>query len=167
MAFWKFILAASLTAACLAGCASDPKRGTSRFGRSSAINEIHLFGVPMALNFDATPEPDGIGVRIYASNQKRARGLPITSGTLELMMFEGPLQEDEVRTATPRRVWSFPAADLKGLAIQTSIGIGYRFALRWDDAKPTGTRITVIARYRPTQGEAIFSTPSAISIAPK
>ncbi|MEN9676501.1 MAG: hypothetical protein RIS76_2397, partial [Verrucomicrobiota bacterium] len=44
-------------------------------GGGQSVSELHLFGVPVALNLDPTPGPDGIGVRVYASDAGGAEGV--------------------------------------------------------------------------------------------
>src|SRR5687768_11693122 len=72
---------------------SGPKSAVKRPARVSGgkVEELHLFGAPVALNLDGVPGPDGVGVRVYASARKVSRGIPITSGLLELLIFDGPL----------------------------------------------------------------------------
>ena len=67
----------------LASCATIPS--------SSDISQVHLFGLPVAVNMDQRPGPDGISVRVFASAPDKARGLPVRSGTLEILAFDGPL----------------------------------------------------------------------------
>jgi hypothetical protein len=146
----------------LAGCAtttatpSSPSTGakpaSSGKGRDG-IDELHLFGIPVALNLDGLQGADGIGVRVYASSAARAQGLPIRRGTLEILMFDGALgTATDPGALKPRQVWSFPAADLKGYTATTSIGTGYQFALRWGTSRPTRDNVSILARYRPPDG---------------
>lgn len=124
--------------------------------------------MPLALNLDDVPGPDGFAVRIFYSRTTRARGIPITSGTVEILMFDGVLMDAALggtaaALPVPLRVWPFTAEQLKPFSTRTSLGIGYQFVLRWDDKKPTGDHLTVVARYLPSRGPALLSTPSSIS----
>lgn len=77
-------------------------------------------------------------------------------------MFEGAVTDAAVREGKPRRVWKVTPEELKGLGAITSLGLGYPLTLRWGDDRPTGDRITVVARYVAPDGAAIFSAVSSI-----
>jgi hypothetical protein len=129
--------------------------------------EIHLFGVPSALNLDSIPGPDGVGVRIYASTATVAKGLAIRSGTLEILMFDTPGQAANPEGNKPRHMWAFTPNQLKQVSGETSMGLGYRLALPWGADKPAGHSVTVIARYLPRKGKPIYSSPSTIGLTVK
>jgi hypothetical protein len=129
--------------------------------------EIHLFGVPAALNLDNLPGPDGVGVRIYASTTTVAKGLAIRSGTLDILMFDTPGQATNPEGNKPRHMWSFTPSQLKLVSGETSMGLGYRLALPWGPDKPPGHSVTVIARYLPRKGKPIYSSPSTIGLTVK
>lgn len=148
-----WILAASL--ACAAGCASA--RG--RLGGQP--QEIHLYGVPASLNLDGVPGPDGFSVRIYASRSDRAKGLVVNSGAIEILMFDGVTREFSETNVLKN--WRFTPKELPAHEMQTSLGHGYQFVLRWEDKKPARENITVLARYLPKSGPPVYSAPSSIS----
>ena len=136
-------------------------------GGGGTFSEIHLFGVPVALNLDSIPGPDGIGVRIYASAPGVARGVVIRSGVLQVLLFEGALDAGELKATAALKVWSLGAAALKPLAAETSLGVGYQLALRWEQAIPRTAVVTVVARYQRPGGEEFWSTPNTVSVAVK
>lgn len=154
---WTVLLAAMLLAA---GCA------TGR-GRGGRIDSLHVFSVPVALDLDGSPGPDGFGVTLYASKAAAARGVPITTGKIEILMFDGAPQEDTKTNAAPRRVWTFSSPVLKSQMIKTSLGTGYRFAPRWEDTPPLQSRITIVARYVPSEGTVVQSSPTTIAVTSK
>lgn len=137
------------------GCAS-------RGGLSGAPQEIHLYGVPVTLNLDEKAGPDGFAVRLYASRADRARGLAVNSGAIEIMVFDG-IARDNFSTREPLKTWRFTPKELPMHEAETSLGMGYRFVLRWDEKAPTRDHITVLARYVPKSGPPVYSAPSAIS----
>jgi hypothetical protein len=155
----SFVGTALLLTTLAMGCATG--------GRGGAVAELHLFGVPVALNLDGVPGPDGIGVRIYASTSDVARGVEIRQGVLEVLMFEGAVGADEVRLRQPRKVWSLGADALKVFTADTSLGVGYQLALRWENAAPRTPVATVVARYRGTGGKEFWSASNTISVALK
>jgi hypothetical protein len=143
----------------LSGCASS---GPGQSG----IEELHLFGLPVAVNMDSRPGADGFSVRVYASGTKEARGLVVRNGTLEILLFDGAFQAGEVPSQPPLRVWPFTADQLEPLASRNRLGVGYEFTLAWAGSPPTGKRITVYARYIPagSNSRAILSGPASISV---
>ena len=87
--------------------------------------------LPVALKSNpSSSAPDGVAVRIFASSRSRAKGVPIRSGTLEILAYDGALAEPREPTAKPAQVWSYPAASLPPLATASSLGTGYELALR-------------------------------------
>jgi hypothetical protein len=131
-------------------------------GGGDRVDEVHLFGLPVTLNFDAKPGPDGFAVRIFVTKGGGAKGSTIQSGNLEVMMFDGVVGVDEIVTKEPNQTWKFTAGQLAPLREQTSLGNGYRFALRWENP-PTRGHITVVARYVPPKGNPVYSSPSTIT----
>jgi hypothetical protein len=89
------------------------------------------------------------------------------NGALEIAMFEGLLPDASSSTNQSLRTWEFTGSELKQHAGQSAVGTGYRFTLRWMDARPAGSRISIVARYLPPSGPAISSAPSTVAIGAK
>ena len=163
---WPFgrvlVLAFGLCVVLMTGCAS---RGTS--DNPSAVQSLHLFSVPQAVNLDDEPGPDGFAVRLFARGPKSSKGVALPNGTLEIAMFEGLVSETSGSTNKPLRTWEFTGNELKQHAGQSAVGTGYRFTLRWTDARPAGSRISIVARYLPPSGPPISSAPSSVSVGTK
>lgn len=141
----------------IAGCTTD--------GRTTPeIDEVHLFGLPVAINLDSVPGPDAFSVRVFAARSAQPKGVPIRKGTLEILLFDGAFAPNQPLPATPLRTWSFSAEQLKGAASDNRLGTGYEFTLPWAGTPPRRNRVTVLARYRPVSGAAVVSGPSAISL---
>ena len=145
-----------MVALCLGACATISGGGGER------VDEVHLFGLPVTLNLDGKPGPDGFAVRVFATKGGGAKGSTIESGNLEVMMFDGVIGADEVAAKEPKQVWKFNSRQLGHLREVTSLGNAYRFTLRWDQA-PTRGHITVVARYVSPKGEPVYSSPSTIT----
>ena len=143
-----------------AGCATGP-------GSSSGIDSLHLFSVPVALDLDGAPGPDGFGATIYASAAATAKGVLINAGKIEILMFDGVVAAEANTNAALKRVWSFSSAELSGHLVKTSLGTGYRFLLNWGDTRPLQNRITIQARYQSPRGRPIASSPTTIAVAAK
>lgn len=133
-------------------------------GGSGGIDEVHLFGLPVALNIDNVPGPDAFSIRVYASASAHPRGVPIRSGTLEVVLYDGAHGPAQPLPEVPLRVWRFTPQQLKTLASENRLGTGYEFTLPWTGTPPTRSRVTVLARYRPPSGPVVVSGPSAISL---
>ncbi|MEN9575978.1 MAG: hypothetical protein RL514_3833 [Verrucomicrobiota bacterium] len=148
----------------LVGCGT-PSGGGGSFGRSDVIHELHLLVLPVPLKSSQPGAPSGFAVRVFASNRKQAKGMPIRAGTLELLGYAGALGEAELRAAQPARVWSFPATGLAGNATVSSLGVGYQFALSWEGVPPKQNRLTLVARFTPPSGPAVYTAPSVLPLA--
>ena len=119
------------------------------------------------MDFDRQTGPDGFVVRIFVSSHAKAKGLVVKGGTVDILMFDGARQEKMPPSGDPMRAWSFSAAQLKGYATVSSLGVGYQFSLRWGAEKPTQRLITIVARYTTPSGGAIYSAPSIIPVPAK
>ncbi len=157
VALWVSVLS---LAACV-GCRSISS------SNSGPINQLHLLVTSVALNLDGKPGADGVGVRLYASRRGEAAALPITQGTLEILMFDGNVPLDEVPQHQPRHTWTYPADKLKPQIQETSVGISYRFAALWGGDQPKSERVTVVARYTGPSGHPIYSAPSSVPVSVK
>lgn len=131
----------------------------------SHISELHLFGLPSAVDLDGRPGPDGITVRIFASTATEPRGVPIRSGTLEILLFDGPLPPGQPLPSKPLHVWSLTPQQLLPLASESKLGTGYQLTLPWTGTPPTRASVSVIARHTTSaSARPVFSGPASISM---
>ena len=144
---------------CVAGCQSTSN--SSGFGRADVIRELHLFVLPVPLTAKPGGPAEGIGVRVFASSAERATGVSVRDGKLEILVFDSATAEG-VERPQPARVWTYSSGDLAKLARSGPIGQGYELPLRWTGPRPTGERLSVIARYTPKSGPAVLSVPSVV-----
>ncbi|HYE30916.1 MAG TPA: hypothetical protein VEH27_05790 [Methylomirabilota bacterium] len=143
----------------------SPRGGKARAPRGGGpIQEVHLFGFPVALNTDRTPGPDVVGIRIYASNRATARGLPITKGELEVLMLPAGTPSPGQQAPGPLRTWRFKPNELKANEGMTAIGVGYKLALPLGSDIPNVSAVTIVARYVDPAGKVVSSSPSTISL---
>lgn len=145
-------------AAIVSGCASLQSAG------EGSPSELHLFAVPAAIRLDNHPGADGIGVRIYASAQGKAQGIPLKSGRMEIWMYDGTITSSNLIEAKPLRVWTFSAKELAPFAATTTLGVGYQMALKWEDKVPKARVVTVVARFHPVHGPELVSTANTIAV---
>ena len=87
----------------------------------------------------------------------------MTTGTLELLAFEGLLTKT-TNVPQPFKTWTYTASELRRLQFKASIGIGYEITASFVGLKPKADKLTVVARYRPDATQAIYSSPSTISL---
>lgn len=131
-------------------------------GGGGEVEELHLFGLPVTLNLDTKPGPDGFAIRIFATKRGSAKGATLGGGEIEMLMFDGVIAGPDLLKLTPQQIWKFNARELRQFHETSTLGAAYRFALRWDEAPKRG-HLTVIARYIPPKGEPVYSAPSTIS----
>ena len=120
--------------------------------------------MPVPINLESLPGIDGVVVKVYAVNYKYPRTQTIPTGVLEVLMYDGLVRGAANETNQARHIWIFPAEELPGYAITTTIGTGYSFRLAWGKDHPRGDKISVVARYRPPEGAAVYSSPSYLAI---
>jgi hypothetical protein len=145
------------------GCASRPGKG----GVAPAVESLYVLSVPVAVNFDNTPEPDGFAMTLFAKGPKSAKGVTLPDGVLEVWMYDGVYSEKVSATAQPLRVWRFKGVELKRHSGRSAVGAGYRFTLRWEEARPTQRHISLVARFVPDAGVPVVSAPSSVAVNPK
>jgi len=159
------VTASSKILACAVAIAAFLAPGCGTIGGTShGIDEVHLFGLPAALNLDNVPGPDAFSVRVFASNSSLAKGVAVRQGALEIVLYDGGYTAGQSMDALPLRTWSFSPQQLKALANENRLGIGYEFTLPWAGTPPKRNRVTVLARYRPPSGNTIVSGPASITL---
>jgi hypothetical protein len=152
----------SIFVALFAGC-SSPSKPSTVTPVSASIEKLNLLAAPVALNLDGLPGGETIAVKIYATNSRAAKPVAMTTGTLELLAFEGLLTRT-TNVPQPFKTWTYTASELRRLQFKASIGIGYEIAASFAGLKPKSDKLTVIVRYRPDDTHAIYSSPSTISL---
>lgn len=140
------------------GCGSLSSRS------KASIDQLHLLVTSVALNLDGKAGADGVGVRVYASRRGETTAVPITTGQLEILMFEGTVPASDLPNHKAAYTWTYPADKLKPQMQETSIGMSYRFAAIWGENKPSGDRVTFVARYTSPAGQVIYSAPSSVPL---
>src|SRR4051812_14302058 len=131
-------IAAIVAMICLAaiGCSSSERRTSLFAPNSGEVTELNVLTAPVGLDLDGRPGIDGFSVRVYANIASNPKTVPIVSGTLEILMFDGTVYG---RTNVPPalRIWTFPADQLRNHEFTARIGVGYEFALPWGTNVPT------------------------------
>jgi len=171
---WMLACALALGVGVSSGCSTGNSRGDAvsaggankRSKRPSGILELHLLTMPVALNLDGAPGPDGVAVKLFANVGNAAKPAGIRSGEIEILLFDGLLSDKNVQTLKPAHTWTFTAKELKGFETQAMVGTGYQLTLRWGSFKPKNDRVTVIARHPIGDGRYLYSTPGVIACSP-
>jgi hypothetical protein len=156
------------------GCTTGTSRGdvvgaggaNKRPKRPSGILELHLLTMPVALNLDGAPGPDGVAVKLFANVGNAAKPAPIRSGEIEILLFDGLLTDNNVPTLKPAHTWTFTAKELKEFETQAMVGTGYQLTLRWGSFRPKSDRVSIIARHPMGDGRYLYSTPGVIACSP-
>lgn len=153
---WYLVLGALLL-----GCVTEKSAPTST--PSGPITQLTLLAAPVALNLDGLPGADSLVVKIYASTAASPKPVPITSGTLELLAFEGLLKKS-TNAPEPFKTWTFTASELRRRQFKASIGTGYEITASWPGLKPKADKLTILVRYQPSTGRPLYSSASTISV---
>lgn len=143
----------------LSGCRS------AGFARKLSVDGLQLLGTPLAMNMDNKPGADGMGVRVYAMNKAANETVRITTGTLELILYDGALRAESLAAEKPLRVWTYTASQLRRHEQKSAIGFSYAFVPMWTDTPPRHTRVTVVARYTNAPGTVVYSAPVSVPLA--
>ena len=170
---WKHLALAALALGIATGCRSggpssgnDAGPGSRAVTRSSGILELHLLTMPVALNLDGAPGPDGVAVKLFANVGNAAKPAPIRSGEVEILLFDGLLTGNQSPLPQPAYSWKFSAKELRSFETQAMVGTGYQITLRWGKFQPKSDRVTVIARHPIGDGRYLYSTPGVIACSP-
>ncbi|MFM8879791.1 MAG: hypothetical protein ACKOKG_11780 [Verrucomicrobiota bacterium] len=170
---WKPLALAALALGLATGCRSGSSGGDNDAGsrtravsRSSGILELHLLTMPVALNLDGAPGPDGVAVKLFANVGNAAKPAPIRSGEVEILLFDGLLTGNQSPLPQPAYSWKFTTKELRSFETQAMVGTGYQITLRWGKFQPKSDRVTVIARHPIGDGRYLYSTPGVIACSP-
>jgi hypothetical protein len=146
-----------------AGCAAVKAARAAVPSAPGDIAQLNVVTAPVGLDLDNIPGPDGFSVKVFANDEKHPKPVPIRTGKLEILMFNGTFFG---RTNVPPalKIWSFDASELSSYQFSAGIGIGYEFVLRWGTNRPTQRLITVGARYTSPNQEIITSLPSSVTV---
>jgi hypothetical protein len=124
---------------------------------------VNIITVPVAIDLDGKPGPDGAAVKVYAATAKSPKAARLQEGKMEILMFDGAFQN---RTNPPSvlRTFSYEAKELRLYEFNSKIGWGYQFTLRWGTNKPTQRLMSIGARYTPPEGNPVVSRTSSVTV---
>jgi len=162
--------AASLAlVACLlaAGCGAESGRGTVSLVPPRPVDQADALELwaspPAAINWDETPGPDGVQVRLYVFEVGRPEPVMV-NGTVEFRMYAGRVKGESDAAAEPFKVWRFASEDLAVRRFRSIVGWGYAARLGWGGSMPETPVVTVQAAYQPPEGRGVLSAPASIAM---
>ena len=145
---------------CAACSSTHPKRS---FPTTGELVELNILTSPVGLDLDGRPGIDGFSLKAYASTATNPKAVPIRSGTLEVLMFDGTLF-GRTNLPPPLHTWTFTAAELRPYEFVAPLGTGYGLNLAWGSDIPTRRLITVGARYTSSEGKILTSSLSSVTV---
>jgi hypothetical protein len=125
--------------------------------------QLNIITSPVGMDFDGRPGLEGFSAKVYANSANSPKPVPIKSGTLEIVMFDGTLF-GRTNLPPPLATWTFTLAQLRAVEFTSSIGTGYGFLLPWGAHRPTKKLITVGARYTSPEGKVLTSSVSSVTV---
>jgi len=146
----------------LSGCASKPPAGRI-FPTTGELTELNVLTAPVGLDFNGRPGLDGFSMKVYGNIANSPKPVPIRSGQIDILMFDGTLYGRTNLPAALRR-WTFTAEQLRDHEFTARIGTGYEFNLEWETNKPTRQIISVGARYTSPTGAILTSSLSSVTV---
>lgn len=170
--------------ACVVGCQSSPRdtgddgpnkagadvpQGTN-FGTPPVVapqpkvDHINLQTAPTALNWDGKPGADGIEARVFLFQVKQPKPVALERGTLELLVYEGRVEPNNLSTTKPEYVWRYPMQRLVAHRGKTAVGVGYLFRLDWTGVAPRSEIVTVSARIPNPDGNSLYAMPIMVTV---
>ena len=143
------------------GCQSPPAGETS--APRGGIVQLNLITVPVALNLDGIPGPDGVSAKVYANEERAPKAVRISEGTLEVLLFDGSFY-GRTNVPPPLRIFRFENSELRSHQFEARIGTGYEFTLSWGTNRPTARTMSIAARYTDPSGRVVTSRPSSVTV---
>jgi hypothetical protein len=143
------------------GCQSRPAARSS--APRDGIVQLNLITVPIALNLDGLPGPDGVSAKVYANQAREPKPVRISEGVLEVILFDGSFY-GRTNVPPPLRTFRFESSELRAHQFEAGIGTGYEFNLAWGTNRPTERTMSIAARYTDPAGRVVTSRPSSVTV---
>lgn len=130
------------------------------------VDAIELYVLPVVLDWDKVPGPDGIQARAMLFRFSEAPPVRLSRGTLDFLLYRGRLKAEDLATATVFHTWSFTPAEIAPSLERNIVGDGYTLRLAWGAHVPDGEFVTLVARYVPSKGAPVRSAPVTLLMKP-
>lgn len=158
-----------LLLAALATVAGCPPMGPPTPAGVSHVDKVMLMASPAPINWDALPGADGFQARVFVFQFDDHPHVPVllAAGTLEFLLFQDHVSDDELVKGKPFLKWAFPADVLADHRAQGRIGWVHKFRLPWGTDPPKCATVTLVARFvPPDDGQPVYSKPIVIPMKP-
>ncbi len=146
----------------MTGCAGPAGKPGTPVAGVGPVRELNLLAMPSALNLNDKPGADGVAVKVFAVRQGGMKGVPIRSGWIEVLAYEGTFED--APPTKPFHEWRLNPDQLARSEIKTLMGTGYYLVLDWSPHILHGNRATIIARYLSDSGAPVTSAPSYVAV---
>jgi hypothetical protein len=151
---------------CLGGCVETTPGGRPLPPRVAQVDEVHLrVPIPALRSVGGGPGADAIALEVFFAKNSQAGGLPVT-GSLEILIYDGKVLPEEFAGKKPLHVETYTNAELKDVEGISRLGVSYKPTVPWGANRPGSTVVTVLARYIPPAGRAVYSEPVTLSLRP-
>ena len=126
---------------------------------------IEVYAVPVALNWDSDPQPDGVELEVYFFASKLPLAQPVNRGILDIVAYDGRPDKQPLAARPPLHRWRLTPAILTGRAHRGMVGVGYGLALDWGNDVPQQDYVTITVEYRSSPDAApIRAAPVSIPV---
>jgi len=149
-----------------AGCVENSahKRLTSPPEPVARVDKVSLLSMPSPINMDNVPGPDGVRVQVWLFQYSRQEPV-LTNGTLQFMLFEQSVQQQQLHSLEPYLRWTFSGDKLDRHAVRGRYGWGYQVDLRWGSKPPRSNVASLAVAYRSADGrKLLYSEPVIIPL---
>lgn len=137
-----------------AGCEGPP--------RAAEVVNVTVFTPQVAPRLDPAQPSQGIPAKVMLfADGKTVLG----DGILELVMYEGKIDVDQIASRQPLRTWTFSPQDLAERTFRSRYGLWYyQMFLAWEEERPRTAMVTLVARYRFQDGRVLYSGPQIVNV---
>ena len=128
------------------------------------MDKVSLLSLPAPINMDQVPGPDGVRVQVWLFQYSRPEPV-LTNGTLQFLLFEQSVQEQQLHTLKPYLAWTFSGDKLDRHAVRSRYGWGYQTDLRWGSKPPSSNVVSFAVAHRSADGRRLlYSKPVIIAV---
>ncbi len=165
------VILAATAALSLGGCEAK-KPNTSNNPRAAALKNLPapienadrialLVPQQAVVNLDKQPGVDGVVAQVMLLRDfGKGPKTVLVTGEVDLMVFEGSIPKNINNAPKPFLARTFTARELAGRVVgQYNTLWGYSLQAKWT-SRPRSANIWIMARYRPPEGSAIYSSPA-------
>lgn len=145
--------------------ASAGSRAGADTGEGPPLVAVEVFAVPVTLNWDHDPQPDGVELQVYFFAAKPPLAQPVRHGLVTICAYDGQPDKETLATQRPLHRWRLTPATLTEHAHRGMVGVGYDLPLDWGHDVPRQNYVTITVQYRASRNAApIDAAPVSIAV---